>query len=266
MSPVALAWALASGLDIGLRLAAQTFGGVVPEGKPVGSAEAPLLPTATPLTPGPGDLGTNSIAPVLVGGNDISLLVLILAGIFAAVGFIRGSRREFPAFALILPSYLLFSRGWPLVASLINKVWQVLHLALVERAGFQVVLNALLGQDGGPGPLIGVSAEAPMAQIATFGLAMLIIYMATRGGPEANGLERLVGAVIGAGVGYLAGVFVLSRIVPSATVTLLSPGSTALTWLGRLGPMAALLLVGATILFGFRSLGPGAGGARKRYG
>ena len=38
-----------------------------------------------------------------------------------------------------------------------------------------------------------------------------------------------------------------------------------LTWLGRLGPMAALLLVGATILFGFRSLGPGAGGARKRY-
>ena len=37
---------------------------------------------------------------------------------------------------------------------------------------------------GGPGPLMGTTADAPLAQIATFGLAMLAVYLITRGGPK----------------------------------------------------------------------------------
>ncbi len=247
----------------GTTLGGTVYGGVVPT--------APITPTAgpspTPLPTATAVVNGNSVPPPIVDGTDISLFVLIFVGIFAAVGFLRGSRREFPALLLILPAYLLFSQGWPLVASLINRVWRISSVAAAEGSNPQSIMDALLGGGGGEGgPLMGSSADAPMAQIATFGLAMLVVYMVTRGGPEANGLERIVGAVIGGAIGYLAGVFVLSRVVPNATVTLLSPGSTALAWLNRLGPLAALILVGATILYGFRSLGPGPSGSKQRYG
>ena len=70
--------------------------------------------------------------------------------------------------------------------------------------------------------------------------------------------------MVASATGYIVGVFMLSRIIPSAQINLFAPGEAALHWIQMLGPMAGLVLVAAVIVLGWRALGPK--GFAKRYG
>jgi hypothetical protein len=237
------------------------YGGVVPGQNPVVPTALPIAPIPTALPGLDGSLVDASVGAV---GTDISAIILVLAGIFAAIGFFRGSRRELLSLLAVLPAYLLFSRGWTSVAALINKFWKLFYFAVFQRGILADNPGEAWNQAAGLAPLVNPTQSAPLAQMAVFGLAVVLAYVATRSQGEPSALDRLVGAVVGSVTGYIVGVFTLSRVVPEATIAISSPGSMALRWVDRLGPVAVLTVVGAVILFGFKSLGPR--GYKQKFG
>jgi hypothetical protein len=262
-------WFFASfALDAAAHLAAlggaELHGGVVPTGKPVGDGTiAPPAPTGIPIT-GADQAATEVIAQSLPGtpGADFGTVILVIAAVFAAIGFIRGSKREVSALLAVIPAYLLFSSGWTAVANLINQAWRFLNIIFFQLALLGGSEGEVSQQSITASPIMPTT-EAPFAQLAAFCLTVVIIYAFTRGQGSPNFIERVIGALISSFTGYVVGVFVIGRLMPQATISVFSPGETTLAWIDRLGPYAGLIFISTVILFGFRSLGPK--GFARRY-
>ena len=243
------------------------LGAVVP-GQSGGGDAAPYPTSVPPAEGSPVGSGANQVQDIVMQSldpsmaSDLGTFILVMAGIFAAIGFFRGSKREFNALLGVLLAYLVFSRGWLSVVDIVNKLWRVFYFAVVRRG--------VLANDPGQAwssiqvqPLIPIDQPTPLAQISFFGVAVAIIYAFTRDDSDPNYMERIVGAIVASVTGYVVGVFVLARMLPGASISLLEPGRTAIAWITRLGPLAGLLFMAAVILFGFKSLGPK--GFARRY-
>jgi hypothetical protein len=242
-------------------------GAVVP-GAP--TQDAPL-PTPEPYgevggytSPAPGTSLTESLTGAQPGG-DTGMLLLLFAAVFAAIGFFRGSRREIPALVATVVAYFVISGGWGLIARFVNLGWRMFHFAVLRRGIMADNPGQAWTEASGLDPLLPAEgAGLRLAQMLLFAISLVVIYAATRAHSEPNLIERLIGALTGAVTGYVVGVFMLGRIMPQAKLNLRAPGAVALGWIEMLGPVAALILVGAVIILGWRALGPR--GFTKRYG
>lgn len=232
-----------------------------------GAPTAAALPVATAAPTGlPASGGVSLPLETLPGGDgDLGMLLMMMAAIFACIGLFRGSRREIPAFFGTVLAYFVVTRAWHLIARLGNLAWRMFDFAILRRG----VMAANPGQawsDASSTPsLLPVAGNSlRLAQMLLFAVVLVAIYAATRRHAEPNVIERLIGAVVASVTGYVVGVFMLSRMLPTARINLMEPGEVALRWIQTLGPMAGLALVAAVIVLGWRALGPK--GFTKRYG
>ena len=234
---------------------------------------APAVEVAPVATAAPEDLpgGTStdsidaSIDTLPGDGTDMGMLLLLMAAVFACIGLFRGSRREIPALFGTVVAYVVISRGWHLIARMINLGWRLFNFAVLRRGVMADNPGQAWSEASNLTSLVPAAGSGlHLAQMLLFAIALVAIYAATRRQAEPNFIERLIGAVVASVTGYVVGVFMLSRILPEAQINLLAPGEVALHWIQTLGPMAGLVLVSAVIIFGWRALGPK--GFVKRYG
>lgn len=260
----------ALGLALALlpRMAAPAFAAPVAGAALPGAATVPAVPVAT-AAPGWPATGSGVTVPstgtLPSGDTDVGMLLLLMSAIFACIGLFRGSRREIPALIGTVFAYVIIARAWHLIDRVLNLMWRLFNFGVLRRGVMSDSPGEAWNQASGLAPLIPAEGSGlRMAQMLAFALALVAIYAITRRQDEPSFVERLIGAVVASVTGYLAGVFMLSRILPQARMNLLQPGEVALHWIQLLGPMAGLVLVAAVIIFGWRALGPK--GYTKRYG
>ena len=261
----------------GLLLAASMVGrpgdALPAQAKPLTGAAVPGAPTvaAAPVAtaaaaglPGSGSIDL-TVATLPGDGSDLGMLLLLMAAIFACIGFFRGSRREVPALFGTVVAYVVITRGWHLIARLVNLGWRLFNFVVLRRGVLADNPGQAWTEAASQSALVPAAGNGlRLAQMLLFALTLVAVYAATRRYAEPNMIERLIGAVVASATGYIVGVFMLSRIIPSAHINLFAPGEAALHWIQMLGPMAGLVLVAAVIVLGWRALGPK--GFAKRYG
>ncbi len=202
-------------------------------------------------------------------GADLSAATLVLVGLAAAIGFVRGVRREAITLMVAAAASLIVGWMWPAVASLVNRLWRMFHFAVIERGILAENPMAAWGEAQASAPLLPLGGDAAAWQIGFFVFGLLILgYGATRyvaaPPPKARGirgfsvlLERVVGAMVGALTGILVSRFVLPRLVPNAQVALLGPGTSLYDRLAPYAPTTILGIVLLLILFGVTGIGGG---------
>jgi uncharacterized membrane protein required for colicin V production len=193
-----------------------------------------------------------AVWPTAGGGRGLDVLVLLTLAVFGVIGFVRGARREVVSFAVTVAAYVALELFWPTVAALVNAV-----LGLVTA--------------GPPIP----PGDAAVWQIVVFVAVVLGGYLLSQvvgrfrlGGAAAvvrlpDWIERLIGACLGVATGYLVARFVVSRLLPSAVISITGPGSTVGALVERVGPIGLFVAIGLFILFGVLSLG---GRKKQVYG
>ena len=202
-------------------------------------------------------------------GTDVSALLLVAAMGFAVIGFFRGMKREFPVLVITALSYLILSGLWTTVSTYMNRFYKLFVFGFLKRGVLAEDPVTIWQSVKDTPPLVPVDAAGGAAiwQIAFFVFAVLLAYgisaWMNRRRPGVSPqfiippplIERLIGMIPAAATGYLVAHFILSRIIPGAYSTLLSPGPGARDVLTRFGPYAAAGVVGLMILYGIRSLG-----------
>lgn len=249
-----------SGADAAGELLRPVLGGAI-----VNPTLAPY-PTYPGPTPTPGGSPPTQV-PV---GTDISLIVLLISMVFAIFAFFavwRGVRAEVITMVIVGTAFVLLTYAWSSIAKWINHFYKLFYFAIIERGIFTddptEAWKSVSGMDG----LVPTSDEAIYWQIFLFLLGVAFAYLVTmpvwwpKKGAKIDVVtqsfaERLIASVVSGFTGFMISIFVLTRIIPDATMSIFTPGSISNEWLQYVVPIALAVLVIAIILYGWRSLGP----------
>lgn len=221
-----------------------------PEGARAGGAP-PVLP---PDGPGAGPVG-------------LQHLTLLGMAAFAAIGFVRGARREWLSLAATALAYVAVEAFWASIARWINHFWRLFSFAVLRRGVLAEDPSAAWQDTSGTAALIPAESTGVVWQIAVFLAIVLAGYLVShlvgraRGiGPSApfrlpDLVDRMIGALMGAASGYVIATFLLARLYPGTPIALFGPASQLPAVLGRLGAPGLFGIVALLILFGVLSLG-----------
>lgn len=224
-------------------------------------------PISAPSTRGGG--APPVLPPEGAGAGPVGLQHLTLLGMaaFAAIGFVRGARREWLSLAATALGYVAVEAFWEQIARWMNHFWRLFSFAVLRRGVLADDPSAAWRDTSGTAAPIPTESTAAIWQIAVFLAIVLAGYLGShlvgrgRGmGPSAafrlpDLVERLIGALMGAGSGYIIATFLLARLYPETPITLLGPSSQMPAVLGRLGAPGLFGIVALLILFGVLSLG-----------
>lgn len=215
------------------------------------------------LLPTPGPSGA-ALASGAAASPDLEGLAVTAMAAFAVIGFGRGARREWVSLAGAVGAYYLVEQHWPAVARLLVRGLGPLGVGSPDPELQPAAVGVTGAQAGHATSALGAGAE--IWQIAVFVAIVLAAYLlsqrigrSTIGGFAAlvrlpDLVDRLVGAALGAGTGYVAATFLLDRLMPSLHPSLTGADSLVSGAWGRVGPAGLFGLVALFILFGVLGL------------
>jgi len=188
-------------------------------------------------------------------------------GLFAVVGFTRGARREWLPLLVALCAFVGINNHWSAVVRALHTVQRLFLLVLKERGAPAQDQAAAWSTASASAGMVPVDQGAAVWQIGLFAASVLAGYLVSQriGRSQLAGMvtlarlpdlvDRLVGAVLGAATGYVAGTFTLARLFPAAGIDLTGAQSFAHGYIDRLGAPGFFALVALFILFGVLGLG-----------
>jgi hypothetical protein len=201
------------------------------------------------------------------GTPQLEALGFLGMGLFGVVGFTRGARREWLPLLVALCATIGINNHWAAVVRALHSVQRLLVLVLKERGSPAQDQAAAWSTASASAGMIPSDQGAAVWQIGLFAASVLAGYLLSQriGRSQVAGMvtlarlpdlvDRLVGAVLGAATGYVAGTFVLARLFPAAGLDLTGAQSFAHGYMDRLGAPGFFALVALFILFGVLGLG-----------
>jgi hypothetical protein len=219
---------------------------------------------------GPSGGGT-TLEPTALSG-----MLLLILGVFALFGFLRGFDRDWRSTAIIAGCYWLVGSQWDVIARWVNHFYKLFVFAVVKRGVLVDDPTAAWKAVGDLAGLIPTDGPVVIWQIAIFTLGVMAAYafsQATGQRPPVGPLHvfnlmnvviRLLGASLGSVSGYLIGVFTLNRLFPTSHIGLAGLRSAAQIAFLQHGPAVVLGTVMLLIVFGVLSLNGGK--KRTTYG
>jgi len=180
-------------------------------------------------------------------------VILFLATVFAAIGLWRGVKRELIVLSGIAVAGLLASTQVEFLTTWVNRFYKI--ALFVVKGGLSEELGS--AQLGPMTPLVESGDDKKWLAVITFSIVVVFFYLLGQGLSKSSpsGLEKVLGALVGAVNGFSINRFVLPRVFPTErTHVAISSGqvSEKLT----AGPIFALILVGLIgilIVYGVRA-------------
>lgn len=235
---------------------------------PLGGGLPGATPVATAVSGGGGSGGVVTPGPV-PGGTDITLIVLLVAGIFAFFGFIDSFynlRRKAIILGIVGLTYILLDYMWGTVAQWINHFWKLFYFAIIKGGIFVDDPGPILKEVKDMEGLVPTGDDAVYWQIALYLLAVGFAFLITapvwwpKPGIKYelkthNLAERMISAIMMGAVGGLSALFIFDRLIPNASFSLFMPGTAYNDWIRYVVPITMGILVAAIIFYGYRNLG-----------
>jgi len=187
---------------------------------------------------------------ITIGDQQV---ILFLAAVFAAVGLWRGVKRELIVLLGIAVAGLLASAQVEFLITWVNRFYKI--AMFVMKGGLSEELgSATLGPMK---PLIETGDDRIWLAVITFSIVVVLFYLfgqsLSKSSP--NGLEKVLGAMVGAVNGFTIARFVLPRVFPTERTHVAIPSGQVSEKLTA-GPIFALVLVGLVgilIVYGVRA-------------
>jgi len=187
---------------------------------------------------------------ITIGDEQI---ILFLAAVFAAIGLWRGVRRELFVLIGILVASLLASTQVASLTTWVNRFYKIAMFALKGGLSEELGSAKLDPMES----LVETGDDKTWLAVIAFCIVVILFYLLGQSVSKKapNGLEKILGAMVGAVNGFAISRFVLPRVFPTERTHVAIPSGQVSEKLNA-GPVLALVLVGLVgilVIYGVRA-------------